>query len=244
VPMSVPLNRSATFATTQWTVVLEAKDIASPQAHAAIGELCRVYWFPLYAYAISRGHSMEDAQDLTQEFFYRLLNKNYLGIADRRKGRFRWFLLKAFKAFLANQSDRERAAKRGGGKPAVSLDAVLAERNTQLEPRCEAAQDREFDRDWALAVLEQTQQHLRAEYVSVGKGERYKLLEQHLPGKKAMATYADAAAALGISEGAIKVEMHRMKRRFGELLRAEIAQTVASEKEVDEEIRYLIAAIS
>jgi DNA-directed RNA polymerase specialized sigma24 family protein len=242
--MNDSVNQNAAFATTQWTVVLNARNDSSPQAEAALGALFRAYWYPLYAYARGRGHDVEDAKDLTQEFFCRVLEKNYFGIADRKRGRFRWFLLTAFKGFLANHYDHSHALKRGGGMPLLSLDAAQAERSISLEAYCEATPDIDYDRRWALTVLEQAQERLREEYMSAGKGERYKRLEEHLPGKSALTSYAEASAALGMTENALKVEVHRMKRRLGALLRAEIAHTVASEQEIDEEVRYLIAAIS
>jgi DNA-directed RNA polymerase specialized sigma24 family protein len=235
------VNANATFESTQWAMVIEARDTSSPEALTALGELCRVYWYPLYVYARGRGHTVEDAQDLTQGFFCRLLEKNYLGIADRKKGRFRWFLLTAFKRFLANQHDFRQATKRGGGKQPLSLEAVPCEADWGVHNG--ATPDREFDRQWALAILEQAQKRLREEYATAGKGERYCWLEDHLPGQRAGTSYTEVSAALGISEGAVKVEVHRMKKRLGELLRDEVSQTVTCEKEIDDELRYLVSAI-
>lgn len=242
--MSASVVPNPVFATTHWTVVLNARDPASPEARAALGELCRTYWYPLYAYARGRGHAVEDAQDLTQEFFSRVLQKNYIGVADRKKGRFRWFLLTAFKGFLANEFDRGRAAKRGGGQAPVSLDAAMAEQQFALEPRVETSPDKLFDRRWALRLLEQAQERLRAEYTAAGKGERYRRMEDYLPGDRTGRTYAQTGVALGMSESAVKVEVHRMKKRFADLLRDEIARTVASEREIDDELRHLMEALS
>lgn len=238
------MEHNATFATTHWTVVLRARNPASSEAVRALEELCRTYWYPLYAYARSKGHEVEDAKDLTQEFFARLLEKNYLGVADRRKGQFRWFLLTAFKHFLANEYDRARAAKRGGGSAPIPLDTVMAENLYQGELRTEASPDQVYDRSWALTLLETVRNQLRDEYDKQGKAKRFTVLEAYLPGETAWQSYAEVGAGLGLSEGAIKVEVHRMKQRFSELLRSEIGRTVAHETEIDGEVRYLIEVLA
>jgi DNA-directed RNA polymerase specialized sigma24 family protein len=232
------------FKTTRWTLVLRAKGQALPEALAALGQLCRVYWYPLYAYARSKGHGADDAQDLTQEFFARVVEKNYLDIADQKKGKFRWFLLTAFKCFLANEYDRQTAEKRGGGRVPISLDVGQAEKRFQLEPVVQAPSDKVFDRRWAMTVLRTAQDQLRAVYTAEDKLERFDKLDGHLPGKTPPKSYADTGAELGISEAAVKMEVRRMRKRFGELLKAEIAHTVASEAEIEEEIRYLIEVVS
>lgn len=235
--------KNPVFSTTRWTVVLRAKDQASPAALAALEQLCGVYWYPLYAYARGKGHDVEDAQDLTQGFFARLLEKNYLNVADQKKGKFRWFLLTAFKCFLANEYDRHQAEKRGGGQRPISLDVVQAEKQFQLEPRVEASSDKVFDRRWAMTVLSIAQNQLRTIYADQGKGERFEKFEAYLPGESPRQSYAETGAALGISESAVKMEVQRMRKRFGELLKEEIAHTVASEAEIEEEIRYLIEVV-
>ncbi len=232
------------FSTTHWTVVLHAGQAGSPEADRALAELCRVYWYPLYAYVRRFGHSPEAAEDLTQEFFVRLLEKNYLATADRKRGKFRWFLITAFKCFLANEHDRATALKRGGGRAPLSLDALDAEARYALEPVDTHTADDLFDLRWALDVLERVRAGLHQEQTAAGKEARYAQLEQYLPGGDPVCDYATTADSLGMTEAAVKQEVHRMKRRFGELLRQVIAETVASPEEVDDEIRHLIDAVS
>ncbi len=231
------------FATTHWSVVIAAQRADSTRSQAALAHLCQTYWYPLYAFVRRQGHGPHDAQDLTQEFFARLLEKNYLGTADRKRGKFRWFLLTAFKCFLANEHDRATAQKRGGGRQPLALDGLEAEQRYALEPADTKAPDQLFDLRWALDVLARVREGLSAEYTAAGKQVRFERLSQYLPGGDAVEDYATSGAALGLSEGAIKQEMLRMKRRYGELLRSEIARTVASPEEIDEEIRYLIDVV-
>jgi DNA-directed RNA polymerase specialized sigma24 family protein len=228
------------FATTRWSIVLHAGNSSSPEADLALAELCRVYWYPLYAYVRRLGHDMHSSQDLTQEFFYRLLEKNYVGQADRSRGKFRWFLLTALKCFLANEWDRSRAQKRGGGQAAIALDALSAEERYRLEPQDRFSADQIFERRWALDLLESARQQLREDYLEAGRIERFDLLVGFLPGENSALNYDAIGARLGLTPNAVKQEVHRMRKRFGELLRAEIARTVASPEEVDEEIRHLI----
>lgn len=238
--MSEPSPQSPVFATTHWSVVLAAGDASSPEAAAALEELCRGYWFPLYAYARRSGQDVPAAEDLTQEFFARLLQKDYLRVADRRRGRFRWFLLTAFKCFLANEWDRERALKRGGGQKAIPLDGLTAEQRYQLEPADRHSADLLFERRWAMTLLEAARTRLQSEFAAAGKSDRFNLLEGSLPGERVELTYAELGAKLGMSEGAVKTEVHRMKRRYAELMREEVARTVADPAEVDLELRHLI----
>jgi RNA polymerase sigma-70 factor (ECF subfamily) len=228
------------FATTHWSVVLQAGRQDLPQATQALEALCRQYWYPLYAFVRRQGHDLHTAQDLTQEFFKKLLEKNYLGIADRRRGKFRWFLLTAFKGFLANEWDRTRAQKRGSGRQPIALDELTAEQRYSLEPADELTADRIYERRWALTLLETARAQLKADYATANKAERFEVLECYLPGEQATRSHAQTGHELGLSEGAVKVEVHRMKKRFGELLRQEVAKTVAHPSEVEEEIRYLI----
>jgi len=238
-----PIIADPVFATTRWSVVVRAGQPGSPEADHALAELCRVYWYPLYAYVRRFGHDPHTAQDFTQEFFARLLEKNYLGAADRKRGKFRWFLLTAFKCFLANEWDRARAQKRGGGQAPLSLDEMAAEERYRLEPADTHSADELYDRRWALDLLAHVQTLLRAEYAARDQARRFERLEQYLPGEDPGASYAETGAELGLSENAIKQEVHRLKRRYGELLRAEIAQTVVHPNEVDEELRYLIDVV-
>lgn len=232
------------FTTTHWSVVLSAGDHESPQAADALERLCRTYWYPLYAYVRRDGSSPEDAQDLTQAFFARFLQKDYLADVRREKGRFRSFLLASLRHFLADERDRSRAIKRGGGRTLLSLDAQDAEGRYLLEPQDELTAEKVFERRWALTVLDSVRVRLREEYARASKAERFAVLESFLPGEQANCTYAQAASRLGIAPGTVKWEVHQLKRRYRELLRAEIAHTVPSSDEIDEEVRHLIAVLS
>jgi DNA-directed RNA polymerase specialized sigma24 family protein len=230
------------FATTHWSAVIEAGKSNSPEARQALAELCQTYWYPLYGYARSSGFDAHSAEDLTQAFFGKLLEKNYLGVVDRRRGRFRWFLLTAFKCFLANEWDRSQAQKRGGGRQMVSFDGLSAQERYQLEPETTASPDQLYDLRWAQELLDGTRSRLEEEYGSRGdtKRQRFNHLIQFLPGEEAVMSQAELGEALGISEAAAKQEVYRMRKRFGDLLREAVAQTVAHPNEVDDEIRYLI----
>ena len=232
------------FTTTHWSVVLSAGDRESPQAADALERLCRAYWYPLYAYVRRDGSSPEDAQDLTQAFFARLLSKDYLADVRREKGRFRSFLLACLRHFLADERDRARAIKRGGGRTPLSLDAQDAEGRYMMEPKDELTAETVFERRWALTVLESARARLREDYARAGKIERFEALERFLPGEQADCTYAQAASRLGLAPGTVKWEVHQLKQRYRELLRAEIAHTVPSAEDVDEEVRHLIAVLS
>ena len=237
------IAQDAVFATTHWSAVVQAGRPESPEAARALAELCRVYWYPLYAYVRRQGFDVPTAQDLTQDFFAKLLEKNYVGIADRKRGKFRWFLLTAFKCFLANEWDRARAQKRGGGAKTLSFDEMTAEERYRHEPAEALTADQIYDRRWALDLLDRGRQRLRDEFVSAGKAERLAHLEPFLSGGPATTDYAQAAAQLGLSEAAIRQEVHRFKRRFGELLREEVVRTVAHPDEVADELRYLIDVV-
>jgi RNA polymerase sigma-70 factor (ECF subfamily) len=223
-------------------VVLAAGRGASPQAARALEELCRTYWYPLYAYVRRRGYDSHEAEDLTQEFFARLLAKNYLADVDREKGKFRSFLLASLKHFLANEWDRAQAKKRGGSHTHVSLDARLAETRYRSEAADELSADKLLDRQWAIALLEQVLARLSAEYTAADKGEVFEQLKNSLTGTKDSIPYVTVASKLGTTEGAVKVAVHRLRQRYRKLLREEIAHTVASPAEIDEEIRHLFAA--
>ncbi len=232
------------FVTTQWTVVLKAQAGESPAAQAALETLCRTYWYPLYAFVRRLGNSPPDAQDLTQAFFVRLLEKHYLAEVGPEKGRFRSFLLTALKHFLANEWDKARAQKRGGAVDHVPLDTGLAETRYGLEPAHELTPEKLFERRWALTLLDEVLEKLRAEQVAAGKGAQFDTLKITLTTDARSAPYAQLATQLGLTEGAVKVAVHRLRQRYRELLRAEIAQTVASPADVDEEIRHLFAALA
>ena len=232
------------FATTHWGVVLAAGHSSSPDAQEALEKLCRTYWYPLYAYVRQQGHTPHDAQDLTQEFFLRLLQRHYLAQVDPHKGKFRSFLMVAVKHFLANEWDRAKAAKRGGRATFISFDEASAEKRYALESATDASPEKIFERRWALAVLDQVLGRLREEFEQVGKTKQFAALKIFLSGEKPSASYAELAAGLQTTEAALKMAVQRMRRRCGELLREEIAHTVASGEQVEEEIRCLFAALA
>jgi DNA-directed RNA polymerase specialized sigma24 family protein len=231
------------FATTHWSVVVAAGDTKLPQANEALEKLCRAYWYPLYAYVRRKGYSAEDAQDLTQEFFARLLARNFLNVADRSRGKFRSFLLGSLEHFLAREWTKAHAQKRGGGRMFISLDEFDAENRYLREPAHELTAQKMFDRRWATTLLEAAMSRLRAECVANGKGDLFTAVETVLSGEKIGTSYADLAGSLQMSEGALKVAVHRLRQRYGELVRAEIAETVATQGEAEEELRYLFAVL-
>lgn len=223
--------------------MLGAADGGSQRGQEALEKLCRTYWYPLYAYVRRQGHSPEDAQDLTQEFFTRFLQRQYFRRADRERGRFRSFLLTSLKHFLINEWQRANAKSRGGGKNHLPFDPHAAENHYARELSHDLTAEKIYERSWALAVLEQVRGRLQAEYATAGKNERFTQLEQFLPGQEAEVTYAEAARVLGIAEGTLKSDVHRLKQRYRELLRAEIADTVSSPAEINDEVQHLIATI-
>jgi DNA-directed RNA polymerase specialized sigma24 family protein len=230
------------FATTHWSLVLAAGRRGSPQSEAALAALCQAYWFPLYAYVRRVGHSVNDAQDLTQEFFARLLEKQYLIMADPQRGKFRCFLLASLKHFLANAWDRAKARKRGGGVRRLSLNVECGESRVQLEPSHDLTPERLFERQWVLTLLDLVMGRLLAEYESSGKAAQFERLKGALTGGGERLPYAVLAAELGISEEAARQAASRLRKRYRELLREEVAQTLAETGDVDEEIQNLFAA--
>ena len=232
------------FATTHWSLVLAARGRPSPDARAALADLCRVYWYPLYAFVRRSGHDATTAEDLTQEFFARLLEKGWLGQADRTKGRFRSFLLAACKHFLTNERDRARALKRGGGKPPLPIDFGGADERYAREPADELTPERLFERRWALALLDQVLVDLRAEYAAAGRGALFDRLKAHLGGAADSAPYESVAVELGMTAGAVKVAAHRLRQRYRDRLRDAIARTLNDPAAVDDEIRHLFAVLS
>ncbi len=239
-----PIPASAQFVTTHWSVVLSAREQTSPGSDQALEKLCRTYWYPLYAHVRRLGHSPPDAEDLTQEFFARLLQKNYLQTADRTKGRFRTFLLVALEHFLANDWDRQRAQKRGGGQVMVPLDTTVAEKLYASEAAAGATTMHAYERRWALTLVEQALARLRAEYEQAGKTLEFERLKHFLTAERGSIPYGTVAAECGTSEGALRVTVHRLRQRFREIFREEIAQTLADPRDAAEEMRYLVAVLA
>ncbi len=240
---STPADTSR-FATTHWSVVLAAGSCSSLQYEQALSNLCHVYWFPLYSYLRRRGCDSHQAEDCTQAFFTRLLEKNTLRRADRNRGRFRSFLLTSLKNFLSDEWDRARSQKRGGDKRILSLDAVAAETRYTLEPADRLSPDKLFERSWALAVLKQAMDQLKKESMTAGKMPLFDHLKNLLTSKTETVSYRSVAAKLDMSEDAVKAAVYRLRKRYRELVREEIAQTVATEEQLEEEIKGLFAALA
>lgn len=219
-----------------------ARDTAGAQP--ALAELCERYWMPLYAYARRDGHSVEESQDLTQAFFTRFLEKEHVRTADPARGKFRSFLLASFKHFISNERDRDRALKRGGGQQMLSLEFENAEASYRLEPAETLTPDALFERRWALELIDRVTRQLAAERARAGGEEIFKHLQAFLIGDRDEGKYAAMAQRLGTTEGALRVTVHRLRRRFRDLLRAEISATVSDDSEIDGEIRHLIDAVS
>ena len=228
------------FETTQWSLVVAAGAGSSSQSKAALEDLCARYWMPLYAHVRRMGKSPDEASDLTQGFFAKLIEKNYAGQADSVRGRFRTFLLSSLTYYVANEWDRARAEKRGGTRKVLSLDFQVGEMRFLQEPQCAESAERQFERDWAVTLLERVLDSLEAEYDSKGKSELFDVLRSYLT-PYPEENYAEAAKKLGLSRDAIKVAVHRMRLRYRQLLREEIASTVIDREEVDDEVRRLFA---
>lgn len=236
-------TRADHFVTTRWTMVVSAGRRSSPDSDRALAELCRVYWYPLYAYIRRRGHAREDAEDLTQAFFERFLGTHGLEGVAAEKGRFRAYLLATLKHFLANEWDRSQRQKRGGGMTHLSLDWQAADERYHLEPAAPGNPETEFDREWALALLGRVVDRLQGECEAEGKGALFAQAKGFLVGGGIAGGHAAAAAALGMEEGAMRVAVHRLRKRYRDLLRDEIAQTLADPAGVDEELRALRASL-
>jgi RNA polymerase sigma factor (sigma-70 family) len=236
-------SAAAQFATTHWSVVAAAGCEDLPQRSEALEQLCRTYWYPLYSYVRRRGFGPEDAQDLTQEFFAKLLRKNYPAQADRAKGKFRSFLLLTLNHFLADEFDRTTTKKRGGGQVFIPLDAETAEGRYLREPADHLSPEKLFERRWAQSILENALKRLRQEYGSGTQPEAYAVLKGFEPGEQLSLSYAEAAARLGISESALKSKIHRLRQRHRELVREEISKTVSTSAEIDEELRHLLVVL-
>jgi RNA polymerase sigma-70 factor (ECF subfamily) len=240
----VARERSGVFSTTHWSLVLTAAKGNVAGAARALEQLCAKYWYPIYAFIRRRGSDVHEAEDLTQAFFAHLLEKETLKRVDRERGKFRTFLLAALTNFLNNEWDKAQTLKRGGGHQIVSLDETVAEDRYRQEPIESATPERLFERRWALSLLEQVLDRLKQEYVTEGKAELFAKLEPCLTGEMSRGFHDECALVLGMNPGAVRTALHRLRQRFGQLLREEVSQTVANEAEVDEEIRYLFAAVS
>ena len=224
--------------------MLAAGGQGSPSADVALEELCRTYWYPLYAYVRHRGHSPADAEDLTQAFFARFLEKNYLASLDSNRGRFRAFLLASLKHFLANEWDRSQRQKRGGGATLLSLDYQGADTRYQIDPPDNLSPDKLFDRAWATTLLERVIDRLREENAAEGRAGQFEHLKSFLMVGSNDIPYAEVATALAMSEGNVRVAVHRLRKRYRELLKQEIVQTLADPAQAEEEMRALMSAFS
>jgi RNA polymerase sigma-70 factor (ECF subfamily) len=232
------------FRTTHWSVVLAAGEGSSSRAAEALAQLCRAYWYPLYAFIRRQGHDPESAQDLTQEFFARLLEKGFLASASQDKGRFRSFLLTALKRFLVNEWERGQAQKRGGGQAPIPLDLGDAEARYHLEPVEERTAERIFEERWALALLDGAMQALQREFAADGRADLFEALKSFLYGERKDGSQADIGARFGMTANAVKQAVHRLRVRYRERLREAVAHTVASPSEIDDELRHLLRVLS
>ena len=238
------LDAHAQFTTTHWSIVLAAADSALPGAREALDKLCLAYWYPLYAFVRRLGRSPVDAQDLTQGFFAYLFEHHLVARADPQAGRFRSFLLVALKHFLAHEHERATALKRGGGQPVLSLDQFDPEERYAMEPSDNATPEAIYDQRWALLQIENALRRLRADYASAGRGPLFDLLKDYVWGEKNALTLAQIAKQIDLTEEAVKKAVQRLRQRFRDCLRAEVAQTVATPDQIDDELRHLRAALS
>jgi len=234
---------SGGFVTTHWSEVLAAGETPSAESRAALERLCRTYWSPLYSYVRRSGHGSEDAQDLVQEFFARLLGKGYIANARSERGKFRTFLLTSLKHFLINEWTKAKRDKRGGTQVFLSLNDSSAESQVAAEPAAEQSLDEFYDRGWAAVLLQRAMKALETEFEESGRQALFQRLKGFVWGEQSGMSHAAMSEQLGMSEGAVKVAVHRLRQRYGELLRMEIAQTVATPVEVDQELRYLASII-
>lgn len=236
-------RQPAAFPPTRWSVILAARQ-PTPEAAAALEAVCRAYWYPLYAYARRCGHSPHDAQDLTQEFFRLLLEKRWLDQADRDKGRLRTFLITALKHFMAKEWRRQAAQKRGGGQDCIPLDTQFAESRYAADANDASAVDQVFDRQWAITLLELAMTRLENEFTAAGRADDFAVLKEFLVMSHAVIDYRSAASRLNISEGNARVVVHRFRKRFRELYREEILQTLPAGADLEAELRHLTNALA
>ena len=238
------MQQADDFGTTRWSLVLGAGRPCSEEAGAALAELCQRYWYPLYAYVRRRVGDVSEAQDLTQEFFARLLEKNTLAAASRERGRFRAFLLGAMKNFLANEWDKAKALKRGGGRPPISLALDTAESKLTLEPAHELTPEKLYERQWALTLLELVVERIEAEYSAAGKEAIFDKLSRWLAAEAKAGDYARESSALGLTEGATAAAVFRLRQRFRQFVREEVGNTVQSPQDIDGEMQHLLATLT
>ena len=229
------------FQTTKWSMVLAARTGTTPQSRAALSSLCEAYWYPLYAYVRGQGYDPDDASDLTQAYFLQVLEKKFLKNVDPAAGRFRSFLLVSLKNFLSKEREKARRIKRGGGQVAVPLDVETAEKLYHDEPIDESTPDRMFERRWALTLLARAEDRLWDEFDSDDKRRQFEMFKGYLTGDGGGRSYREAGQEVGMTAGAVKVAVHRLRRRFGDVLRDEIAQTVVDDDQVDGELRHLLS---
>lgn len=235
---------NARFGATPWTDVTLAQQSASLVGRSALERLCQLYWYPVYAHIRRSGHTPHDAQDLAQEFFALLIEKNYLGAANRRRGRFRSFLLVAVNRFLVNAYHRERTLKRGGGRGFVSIDQLAAESWLEAEADSGLSPDQSFDRSWARNVLDQALARVRSDYADRGQADLFEALKEFASDETEHRDYADAAVRLGMTTGAVAVAVHRLRQRYRELLLAEVQSTIANPERAEAELRHLVSALA
>jgi RNA polymerase sigma factor (sigma-70 family) len=238
---ALPLEGAHGFVTTHWSVVLTAGQKESPHAAEALENLCRVYWYPLYVYVRRQGNNPQEAQDLTQDFFSRFLGKNYLARADRDRGKFRTFLLRSLQNFLINEWKREGRLKRGGGVEFLCIDANIAEHQYATEPATASDPEVAYEERWAVTLIERVLTTLRQEYDGAHRARLFDELKCFIWGDKSAASYAEIARDLSLTEGNVKVAVHRLRQSFRERLRAEVAHTVSRPEDIDEELRHLIS---
>lgn len=238
------MTREGRFRTTKWSVVRAARARDEPGSADALARLCEVYWYPLYFFVRRLGHGVDEARDLTQGYFLRLMERNYLDDVRPEAGKFRSFLLASMKHYLANVRREAAALKRGGPAPPISLDLDAAEARYRHEPADERTPDKAYERRWALAVIERANTRLREEFEAAGKPDQHRLLAGYLSGDERQRPYSQAARELETSEAAVKMAVSRMRRRYGRILREEIAATVGDPAEVDAEVRYLLSIVA
>lgn len=241
---TTPTGQRVTFNTTHWSVVVAATHGDDERARTALTRLCQTYWYPLYAYVRRKGHSAHDAQDLTQEFFAEILERQSLVKASPELGKFRTFILTALNRFLVSEWRQANAQKRGGGRDLLSLDWAAAEERFDLEPASNASPDKLFEKQWALTVLDDVLRRLEEEYQTAGRAELFNELKQTLMGRREAQPYTELAAKLGLSESAVKVNVHRLRKRYRELIHLELADTVEDPQDVGAELHYLFQVLA